>query len=117
MFVLSQSEIAVELLTAQYIGPITTWEVRDQGSGAVKCSFSVNSPLKDCIDENASAGSNNYGLYGVWPGGEWGPKQFTMSGLSQDSTFYQIWVDCFRSISDLTIIPSRKKDTVMQTLL
>ncbi len=66
MFVLSQSEIGVEFLPAQYIGPITAWEVRDQGTGAVKCSFSVNSPLKDCIDENASAGSNNYGLYSAF---------------------------------------------------
>ncbi len=47
--------MGVELFTAQYTGPITTWEARDQETGVVKCSFSVDSPLKDCIDGSASA--------------------------------------------------------------
>ncbi len=84
MFTISPSEVGIEVLSTQYTGPIEAWEVRDQNTGDVKCSIDIKAPLKACLDENASAGSNSYAIYGVWPGGLWGPKRFSISGLHQD---------------------------------
>ncbi len=78
----------------QYTGPIEAWEVRDQNTGDVKCSIDIKAPLKACLDENASAGSNSYAIYGVWPGGLWGPKRFSISGLRPFSNFTLWLVTC-----------------------
>ncbi len=85
---LSPSEVGVEVLSTQYTGPIDTWEVRDGNTGDVKCSINISAPLKLCLDESASAGPNSYAIYGVWPGGSWGPKTFSINGLQQDRTFF-----------------------------
>ncbi len=85
---LSPSEVGVEVLSTQYTGPIDTWEVRNGNTGVVKCSINISAPLKLCLDESASAGPNSYAIYGVWPGGSWGPKTFSTIGLQQDRTFF-----------------------------
>ncbi len=71
--------------------------MRDRNTGDVKCSINITAPLKVCVDENASAGSNSYAIYGVWPGGSWGPKTFTINGLQQDRTYF------FNITTDFTI--------------
>ncbi len=88
LFTLSPSEVGIEVLSTQYTGPIEAWEVRDRNTGDVKCSINITAPLKMCVDESASAGTNSYAIYGVWPGGSWGPKTFAINGLQQDRTFF-----------------------------
>ncbi len=84
MSTISPSEVRIEFLSTQYTGPIEAWEVRDGDTGDVKCSIDIKSPLKACLDESASAGSNSYAIYGVWPGGSWGPKRYSISGLQHE---------------------------------
>ncbi len=62
--------------------------MRDRNTGDVKCSINTTAPLKMCVDESASSGSNSYAIYGVWHGGSWGPKTFAISGLQQDRTYF-----------------------------
>ncbi len=81
---ISPADVRIEVLSSQYTGPIEAWEVRDGDTGEMKCSIDIKSPLKACFDENASAGSNSCAIYGVWPGGSWGPKRYSISGLQQD---------------------------------
>ncbi len=56
-------------------------------AGSEKCSFRVDSVLKDCTDENATSGRNKYSVFGEWQDGSWGPKRAAIETLSEDRMF------------------------------
>ncbi len=61
-------------------------------SGFEKCSFSVDSVLKDCTDESATSGQNEYSVFGEWQDGSWGPRRAAIETLSEDRTYLSLTI-------------------------
>ncbi len=53
-------------------------------AGSEKCSFSVDKILKDCTDESATTGRNEYSVFGEWQDGSWGPKKAAIETLTEN---------------------------------
>ncbi len=83
---LSRTEIAIELLTSEFANSMKTWEVRDAGTGEVKCTMDTRMKSMVCVDVEAVRGRNNYAIYGIWWGGSVGPKTYGLDGLQHDRT-------------------------------
>ncbi len=76
----------VEVIPGNSLGRIKKWSVKNE-AGSEKCSFSVDSVLKDCTAENATRGRNEYFVFGEWQDGSWGPKRAAIETLSKDRMF------------------------------
>ncbi len=78
----------MEVIPGNPLGRIKQWSVKND-VGSEKCSFSVDSVLKDCTDESATGGRNEYSVFGEWQGGSWGPKKAVIETLSEDRTLFR----------------------------
>ncbi len=76
----------VEVIPGNSLGRIKQWSVKNY-VGEEKCSFSVDSVLKDCTDENAISGRNEYSVFGEWQDGSWGSKKAAIETLTEDRKF------------------------------
>ncbi len=83
---LSTSTVNVEVIPGNSLGRIKQWGVKN-GAGSEKCSFSVSSVLKDCTDDSATTGRNEYSVFGVWQEGSWGPKKAAIETLTENRKF------------------------------
>ncbi len=83
MTALSTSTVNVEVVPGNSLGRIKRWSVKN-GAGSEKCSFSVDNILKDCTDERATSGRNEYSVFGEWQDGSWGPKKAAIETLTKN---------------------------------
>ncbi len=83
---LSTSSVNVEVIQGDSLGRIKQWSVKNE-AGSEKCSFNVDNRLKDCTDETATAGRNEYSVFGEWQDGSWGPKKAAIETLTENRTF------------------------------